>query len=238
MLPVRADRVTISNIQGTSYVSPYLGQFVTDIEGIVTKIDSDRFYLQNPNPDDNIATSEAIVVYTKEFPRTSLGEPIAIGDRVSASGTVNEYISGAEGSNNLSQTEIDVSGNDGAVVKLSGNNPLPDAIALSKSDRTPPDRAIDFYESLESMRVKIEDATVINPTNRYGEFIVVLQEGKPGLSEGDLNPDRLFVKIENSSPPKLQVGDRLQGTIVGILGYDGGNYKLVTDTVPPVKPTS
>lgn len=56
--------IKINEIQGTRFISPYNGQTVKEIHGIVTGIDIKYgFYLQDPNPDSNPVTSEGIFVY-------------------------------------------------------------------------------------------------------------------------------------------------------------------------------
>jgi uncharacterized protein len=45
--------VRIADIQGASHTFPLVGQTVSDVFGVVTAIDSNGFYLQDPNPDDN-----------------------------------------------------------------------------------------------------------------------------------------------------------------------------------------
>lgn len=61
----------IADIQGEDHVSPYNGQTVTDIEGVVTQYgytfsngNIKGFYIQDPKPDSNPNTSDAIFVYS------------------------------------------------------------------------------------------------------------------------------------------------------------------------------
>src|SRR5579875_434873 len=74
-LPAAADpstQVQIHDIQGTSWVSPYAGSAVTNVPGIVTTVrtkgSSKGFWFQDPDPDDNPATSEGLFVYTGSTP--------------------------------------------------------------------------------------------------------------------------------------------------------------------------
>ncbi len=53
----------ISDIQGASHISPLKGRPVYNVHGIVTAVRADGFYLQDPNPDDDPATSDGIFVY-------------------------------------------------------------------------------------------------------------------------------------------------------------------------------
>ena len=53
----------ISEIQGAGHLSPLKNRPVYNVHGIVTAIRGDGFYMQDPDPDDDIATSEGIFVY-------------------------------------------------------------------------------------------------------------------------------------------------------------------------------
>ena len=64
-------RIPIPEIQGDGLVSPYFRERV-DTFGIVTAITSNGFYLQDPAGDNNIATSDALFVYTRTTPRLRL----------------------------------------------------------------------------------------------------------------------------------------------------------------------
>ncbi len=56
----------IRDIQGAAHLSPLNGQSVSAVPGIVTGVRSNGFYLQDPNPDANVATSEGIFVFTEQ----------------------------------------------------------------------------------------------------------------------------------------------------------------------------
>lgn len=103
--PAHADSVRIHDIQGTTRISPYAGQKVADVSGIVTGIrtygSSKGFWIQDPNADDNPATSEGVFVFTSSAPKG-----VAVGDLVTVSGTVSEYVPGGTSTGNQSITEI------------------------------------------------------------------------------------------------------------------------------------
>src|SRR5215204_4509263 len=54
-----AGAVRIHDIQGAAHLSPRTGQVVTNVPGIVTATRTNGFYLQDPSPDADPATSEA-----------------------------------------------------------------------------------------------------------------------------------------------------------------------------------
>src|SRR5216117_2760192 len=80
----------IHDIQGTTRLSPLDGQQVADVPGVVTAVrafGSRRgFWVQDPEPDANPATSEAVLVFTG-----SSTPAVAVGDSVLVSGTVDEF---------------------------------------------------------------------------------------------------------------------------------------------------
>jgi len=86
----------ISEVQGRGASSPFVGQAVT-ATGVVTgdfqESDSDSssnlggFYIQDEAPDDDAATSDGVFVFDGNAPVTG----VSVGDRVTVTGTVNEY---------------------------------------------------------------------------------------------------------------------------------------------------
>ena len=88
--PAHADTVAIHDIQGTTRISPYAGQQVTDVAGIVTGVrgygSSRGFWMQDPNPDADPATSEGVFVFTSSTPK------VAVGDSVLVAGTVTDTL--------------------------------------------------------------------------------------------------------------------------------------------------
>ena len=240
--------VSIHEIQGRRHLSPLNGQRVTDVRGIVTATRAHGFYLQEPDPDDDPATSEGIFVFTDVPPL------VRVGDAVLVSGLVQEYRPGGATSGNLTRTEIAVP----SVVVASHRNRLPAPVIIGRHGRTPPQgmigppgcgdverpdcgfdpahNALDFYESLESMRVRVGHAIVVGPTSRFGETVVIGDRGARArqrtprggvhVSESTFNPARIILddKIVALSAP-LSVGDTI-ASVTGVLDYSFGNFKL------------
>ncbi|MEL6841364.1 MAG: hypothetical protein AAFP85_18925, partial [Pseudomonadota bacterium] len=166
---VVAERVTIMEIQGAGHVSGLVSDNPLDpttggsgpaviTTGIVTAVDSNGFYMQDAVGDGDIATSDAIFVFTGSVPA------VTIGDEVDVTGTVSEFYPGGQGTGNLSTTQL---GNADVTVLSSGND-LPEAVVLGADGRPlPPENidddaftsfdpetdGIDFWESLEGMLV-------------------------------------------------------------------------------------
>jgi uncharacterized protein len=247
----------IHDIQGASHTSPRNGQAVTSVPGIVTAKRTNGFYLQDPDPDSSDATSEGVFVFTSSAPGS-----VAVGDSVRVNGRVSEFRPGGSSSANLTTTEL-VSP---AVTVLSHGNGLPAPVVLGTGGRIPPDQVIeddasgsvetsgtfdpaddgiDFYESLEGMRVQLNDAIAVGPTNGFGETPVVGDGGAHAgvrtarggvlLRPEDGNPERLVADDSIVSLPSLNVGDGYSGPLVGVVDYNFGNPFLeVTSAVSRV----
>jgi predicted extracellular nuclease len=91
----------IHDIQGAAHLSPFSGQDVSGLEGVVTFERSSSFWMQDPTPDTDEATSEGILVFG-----TGVGALVNVGDHVSVSGRVLEFRPGGESTDNLTTTEI------------------------------------------------------------------------------------------------------------------------------------
>ncbi|MDA0267596.1 MAG: endonuclease/exonuclease/phosphatase family protein, partial [Cyanobacteria bacterium] len=235
----------IYDIQGAGHTSPLVGQTVATT-GIVTAVDTNGFYLQDPTGDGNIATSDAIFVFTGSAPTVSVGDAIQI------SGTVSEFTPGGVATRNLSTTQLSGSL---TIAILSTGNPLPAATPIGQGGRVPPTEnidddaftvfdpisdGIDFFESLEGMLVTAQDFLVVNGTNRFGEIFGVVDNGvgATGLSDrgtlnispDDFNPERIQIQFDsgvaNFAFPQVDVGDVL-GDVTGVVGYDFGNFQIV-----------
>jgi ABC-type Mn2+/Zn2+ transport system permease subunit/predicted extracellular nuclease len=238
--------LAIATLQGAAHRSPFEGQFVSGVEGVVTAIDrrakSAGFTIESSAADGDPATSEGLWV------AASPGEDLAVGDRVRLAGRIEER---AANSRQLSVTTLTAS----AVEEIPDRSELPppfrfDAGAIpSEVDDDalgafePAEDAIDFWESLESMRVELPDAVVTGPTLSFGEVVLMpADEPAAGRSEAGgrlLAPDgpslgRWFVGARFlDRMPDLEVGARVAGPLRGVVDYSFSNYKVQL-TEPPV----
>ena len=177
-----AEQPRLHDIQGNTRVSPFDGKEVSDVPGVVTAVrgfgKARGFWLQDPKPDDDPATSEGIFVFTgQETPDVEAGDSIRI------SGKVSEYYPGGEKAGGQSVTQLTDAKWEAA---SKAKKKLPKAVALT-ADRVPgayvpqgkgddgnieslklqPRKyALDLYESLEGMRAGIKNAPVTGPTTR------------------------------------------------------------------------
>jgi len=248
----------IHEIQGAAHISPVSGMTFGNVPGIVTAKRSNGFYLQDPNPDSDPATSEAIFVFTMSAPAS-----ITVGDAVRVKATVSEFRPGGATTANLTTTEL-ISP---TTTVLSHANALPPATVIGLGGRMPPTSVIeddassgdvetsgvfdpasdglDFYESLEAMLVQINDPVITGPTNSFNEIPVLPDNGSwagPRTAHGgilysyeDGNPERIIVDDAIVSiPGGLNVGDHFAGFLTGVVDYNFGLF-LVELTQTPIR---
>jgi len=256
--PAHADTVRIHDIQGTTRISPYAGQKVTDVPGIVTGIrtygSSKGFWIQDPNPDDDPATSEGVFVFTSSAPKG-----VAVGDSVTVTGTVSEFVPGGTASGNQAVTEITKP----ATTVVSSGNAVPAPVVISARSvpaayapapdgsvnalpLEPRKYALDYYESLEGMNVQVDDTRVVGATDPFTELWVTVKPwenanrrgGTVYGSYGSQNTGRLQIQSLGATAdfPAANVGDTLTGATAGPLDYNQfGGYTLVASRLGTLK---
>jgi uncharacterized repeat protein (TIGR01451 family) len=245
----------IHDIQAATHTSPLDGQAVEGVTGVVTGLMSNGFFMQEPiaDFDADMATSEGIFVFTNAAPS------VALGDAVTVAGTVDEFLPGNDATN-LTITEI-VSP---SIVVNSTGNSLPTAISVggaAEGNVQPPlaviaddavfdplNDGLDFYESLEGMRLTITNPQAVGRTNAFGEIPIVAGDFAAAgtrtprggiLYEGydQANPEVLIVDdtaVNGPHPlPNVDVGDSWSGELVGILHYSFGAPKLFPSEALP-----
>jgi uncharacterized protein len=253
--------LAIHDIQGTGFGSAQNGQTVTNVPGIVTGVraagSSKGYWIQDPSPDSSPATSEGIFVFTGSAPA------VKPGDSVLVSGKVQEFYPLASGdtvatTSNLSITEISQT----SASVLSSGNPLPASIVLGPDtvpgayapdlgggniESTPiqPSRsALDFYESIEGMRVEVDNARVVGPSDSFGEQYITTKPGQDVSYRGgtlltaeNATPSgRLEVVPADGSNPEVSVGDVFTGATVGPIDYSQfGGYLIAATTLGTVQ---
>ncbi|MGW1283632.1 endonuclease/exonuclease/phosphatase family protein [Streptomyces sp. NPDC002586] len=259
--PAHADSVRIHDIQGTTRISPFAGQQVTDVPGIVTATrtygSSKGFWIQDPNPDDDPRTSEGVFVFTGSTPK------VAVGDSVTVTGTVSEYVPGGTSSGNQSVTEITKP----AITTVSTGNAVPAPVVIDEDavpdeyapqgdtaangsidslTLDPSTYALDYYESLEGMNVQVRDARVVGRTDPYSELWVTVKPQEHRNRRGGTvygsydsqNTGRLQIQSLGATAdfPKANVGDTLAGTTTGPLDFNQfGGYTLVANQLGTLK---
>ncbi|WP_171167943.1 endonuclease/exonuclease/phosphatase family protein [Streptomyces sp. I05A-00742] len=242
----------IHDIQGTTRLSPLAGKQVSEVPGVVTAIRSfgsaRGFWFQDPRPDGDDATSEAVFVYTG--PTTP---SVTVGDAVLVSGTVTEYYPGGESAGLQSVTELTKatwtvasSGNALPAAFTLNAKTLPESYApsnrggsIEKLPLRPGRYALDRFESLEGMRVAVRDAPVTGATSSHKDLWVTADPRHHRTARGGVlygsyaDPNAGRVKVTSLLPfaqrpfPVANVGDQLTGVTAGPLDYDNyGGYAL------------
>ena len=244
----------IHDIQGKSRLSELDGQQVSDVPGVVTAIrafgSARGFWVQDPTPDADPATSEGILVFTG-----STTPNVKVGDSVLVSGTVDEfYPDGApDKSVHQSMTEltratwtVESSGNALPAAEVIGSRTVPNKMApdadggnVESLPLRPNKFAIDYWESREGMMVRVDDARVVGATSEFNEvFVTTKPRQNPSARGGTIYPsynetNTGRVKIESLIPfaqhpfPKANVNDTLAGETSGPVEYDQfGGYNI------------
>jgi predicted extracellular nuclease len=266
--------VRVFDVQGAAHVSPLADQLVADVPGVVTALRSNGFYLQDPEGDDRPETSDAVFVFIRDEPPPSSGQAVAVGDSVRVSGQVREFRpAGNElglSVTEIAMTAVSVVarnqplpppvvlGPAGRVVPrrlvaadVGGANVGGEDVGgdvggdVEAGPGLRPDLgALDFFESLEGMRVQVNDGVVVGRRSWMGELPVLLDDGagvarrttRGGLlaaPSGEAPPLIVLVDGAVRSPP-ASVGDRLPGPSIGVVDYAFGGYRVRLSELPPI----
>ncbi|MDN6698594.1 MAG: chitobiase/beta-hexosaminidase C-terminal domain-containing protein, partial [Staphylococcus equorum] len=251
----------IHDIQGEGHVSPLQGAHVEKVEGIVTyKYDirgSHYFHMQTPDDkkDGDPKTSEGIVIYTGKE------EDVEIGDLINVSGDVSEYhIDGYDGKedDDLPVTQINARDDRGGVIdvvekevalpapiKITSSaipgDIAPEDFKLEEASSLEPDKySMDFWESIEGMRVEVAESTSTAP-QMHGDLYVVTDDYDPdnrtvnnGIRLTEEGPDSRLIslKVQPNGPArdlKVKTGDKFTESLTGVVNYGFGNYKVYAD---------
>ena len=270
------EEVPIYAIQGASHVSPRAGTKVSTT-GVVTAIAFNGFYLQDPNGDGNAATADAIFIFTSSRPTVAIGQSVRVTGLVSEfvpGGAATGNLSTTQLSRVSSADPL-------VIEVLSSGNPLPAPVVIGRGGRIPPaleviapaettspidlrnpaqaaanpftpeTDGIDFFESLEAMRVVVRDPVAVSPTRTFSAVSSELftlanggQDAEPkqdrtargGIAlgadpdnRGDQQPERVQIQFDGTlypaAEPAISVGDRL-GDVTGVVGYNFGNFEV------------
>lgn len=188
-----AAALTIAEINGNKFLSPYSGKAVTNVTGLLIAKGPSGIWIRSTTPDNDPATSEAVYVFGN-----TTGTSLTVGDIITLDGKVSEYRSNANyiylteitspknvqvvssgnkvtplviGKDTRSPPTVQYSGLDGgdiykvpnAVANISGVNPV----------LNPTKYGLDFWESLSGELVTVKKPTVIKTPSKYGDTWVV-----------------------------------------------------------------
>ena len=239
----------IGEVQGESHESPLAGKEVIINNVVVTKTDKTGFYVQDKVSDNNSRTSDAVYVASKD--------KVASGDLLKVQGTVKEgYME--EYSVKPGQTFKKPAGSltvtqiiNATITKL-GKAELPKALNISEKmpkdivDQTPtkynPEtEALDYWESLEGMRVEVTKPKVTGP--QYKGDIYVLPGDYKGQKLNNIGGVNLRPGVQNTEVLPVTVGnkfvakakDYFNENISGVVTYRNKTYKIDPSTVPTLQ---
>lgn len=213
LLAATASALTIQEINGNRYLSPYNGKEVTNVTGIVTAKSSAGVYIRSARRSCDRRVSDALYLYGSQLAGNA---SIAVGDQITVDGKVTEYRSADAYlyltelsfpvvraiTKNVTQIKPLVIGKDtykppteqfssldGGDVFAVPNNKTQISVANPVLD--PEHYGMDFWESLSGELVTVRAPVAISKPSKYGETWVVGdwpttgKNGRGGLTLSD-----------------------------------------------------
>jgi len=225
----------IHAIQGSGATSPLVGQKVTT-QGVVTKLTTSGFFMQDETPDSDPTTSEGIYVHTGTAPT------VQVGQRLRVAATVAEYAVG---------TGAEAVANPLTELTTPTVSVLASGIGIAPTTITFPEAVEGDLERYEGMLVHIDQMLTVSQNyflGRYGQLTLAAGERleKPtnrypassaeALAMADDNARRRILlddgsSLQNVNPTPYLAADntvRAGDTINGITGVI--DYGLATST--------
>ncbi|GAB1315430.1 hypothetical protein MFIFM68171_05640 [Madurella fahalii] len=242
-----AAALTIAEINGNKFISPYSGQAVSNVTGLLVAKGPNGIWIRSTIPDNDETTSEGIYVFSK-----TVGSNLTVGDTISLDGTVDEYRSEDNymylteitspknvqllssgnkvvplviGEDTISPPTVQYSSLDGgdiyklpnAVANISGVNPV----------LNPEKYGLDFWESLNGELVTVRKPRAIKVPNRYGDTWVVGDWTVTGRNKHG----GLTMSDKDSNPEAIVIGAPLDGTKNPTDSKMGDEFEDITGVV-------
>lgn len=256
LLVSAAGAVSIAEINGNKFISPFSGQSV-NTTGVVTAKGDTGFWIRSSTPDDDPATSESIFVFS-----STAGDSLRVGDEISLGARVTEFRSSSAFlflTELSSPSNIQVISRNNTVVPLvigqDTTNPptvqyssldggdvyaLPNGVATVSGANLildPENYGLDFWQSLLGELVTIKNVTIIGRPNSFGEFWVTggwpvtgrSERGSLTMSPLDSNPETIIVgdPLDGSSNPSSpKIGDKA-ADFTGVIYQQFGFYYIL-----------
>ncbi len=222
----------IYNIQGSGVTSPLLGTSVTT-SGVVTKVNNNGFYLQDPVGDGNPLTSDGIFVFTSTAPTVTVGQAIVL------TGSVSEFNTGAAtNATTLARKVTELVNPTAITVTGTGTiTPTPVTLPLANADNmeryegmlvtitSPMTASQNYFQGRYGQVTLSAGGRLYKPTNLYpagSPSAVALQSLNArstimlddGTSLQNPNPTPYFAADDT-----LRAGDTLPAGITGVIDY-------------------
>lgn len=259
-----ASALTIAEINGNKYISPYSGQTVTNVTGLLIAKGPNGVFIRSTTPDKDIATSEAIYVFDR-----NVGANLTVGDIISLDAKVLEYRSSNA---YLYLTELSTPKN---VQVLSSGNKVK-ALVIGKDTIDPPNTqfssldggdiynvpngvanisevnpvlepkkfGLDFWESLSGELVTVRKPSVIKQPNNYGDTWVVgdwkvtgkNKQGGITMTDKDSNPEAIVIgsPLDGTKNPNTSKMGDELEEITGVVQHAFGFYSILPLTAVKV----
>jgi len=248
----------IRDVQGVTHGSRLAGTLVRDLTGIVTCVLPDGFFMQDPEPDGDDRTSEGLFVSTSTAPEPTPGDAVRIAAHVQELRASCHDCSAGMGLQSYLSTTLLTAPR--SVEILARFQRLPAPVRVGTEGRSVPNRvstggslrtlddpstplqpresALGFYESLEGMRIELEQAAVVSPSMRIGGRTLVTLLPQPAMAvrtehggalitDENTNPARLLLGSAPEIPlPNAAVGAGFSAAVQGIVRYHGGRFEL------------
>lgn len=242
----------IPAIQGNGASSPLAGQGVTT-RGVVTKLNNNGYFLQDPVGDGDPMTSDGIFVFTSSAPTVVLGQLVQI------SGTVTEFNTGAAGNADTAAHPVT------ELTATSGLQVLGSGYAIAPTPVTLPEVVNDELERFEGMLVTLQGPLTVAQNyfvGRFGQLTLAAggrletptnrhRPGADALALADENARRRIVlddgtTLQNPNPTPyfaadntVRAGDTTE-SVTGVVDYGlatssntgFGDYKIHPTVAP------
>ena len=192
-LPLLVQPITIPEINGDAFMSPFNGESVTNVTGLVLAKGPNGMWIRSTSPDENALTSEALYVFS-----SSVGNSLSVGDVISLDGQVAEYRSSAAYlyiTEIVSPTNVEVVSSNNTVVPIiiGEDTDSPPNVQYSRLDKgdvfslpnnqslissanptlKPSKYGLDFWEHLSSELVTVKNPRAVSRPNRFGDTWIV-----------------------------------------------------------------
>jgi uncharacterized protein len=205
----------INAVQGSGLVSPLANGTTVTIEGIVTGIKSNGFFVQSATPDANPATSEGILVFTGAG---AVPAAVVRGASVRVTGNVLEFIPTTDPDQPPTTELVGPL----TITQLSTGNALPTPAVLPTVS---PAGNNNQLENLEHMRVSLTNVTVVGGTRGF-----VNEPNATGSTNGVF-----WVTQAGAARPRREPGIDVRETLIagmpaGVPRFDGNPETIRVDS--------
>ncbi|KAK5684824.1 hypothetical protein LTS10_002899 [Elasticomyces elasticus] len=228
-----ASAVTIAQINGNRYLSPYQGQRVTDVRGLVTAEGPNGFWIRSTTPDSDDRTSESIYVFGRAaLPNATVGNVVSLNGRVTEYRSSPAYVYLTEIDQPSNITTISTGNNvkpkvlGGLVGTVLGTSPptqqytgldngdifaVPNnvsQISVVNPVLQPRLYGMDFWESINGELVTVRSPRAVSRPNNFGDVWIVGN----WITTCSNGRGSLTVRDRDANPETVIIGSPLDGT--------------------------